>query len=205
MEPTIAYESTPSAVGSSAGVSRANVGFVVGSQPKFADETADLLRRRLLAVTLALTVILSLALTGSLVQGIFLLLWLRLLILAVLAACLVALRSRRPYSLRQLRGIELVVFGAVVIQVSSMLVTRLAGYADANDVTSVVGIKNLFLGAWCLIVLMYGIFVPNTWKRGAIVIVSIAIAPYVVLALQHWLAPDVAIRFRLWRDAIRSE
>jgi hypothetical protein len=42
------------------------------------------------------------------------------LILAVLTACLVGLRSRRPFSLLQLRGIELVVFGAVVTQVSLM-------------------------------------------------------------------------------------
>ena len=197
MDPTTAYESTPSAVGSSADVSRANVGFVVGGQPKFADETADLLRRRLAAVTLALTIMLSLAFIGSIVQGIMQLLWFRVVILAVLVGCLAGLCSRRPFTLFQLRGFELVVFGVVVIQVSVMLANRLAGYAEANDAASVIGVKYLFMGAWCLIVLIYGIFVPNTWKRGAAVMVSIAIVPYAVLRLLGWMLRNL-LRWSRW-------
>ena len=192
MEPTIVYDSVSSDVGTSADVSRANVEFAVGDKPKFADETAGLLRRRLTAVTLALAIILSLAFIGNLIQGIISMMWFRALTLVVLGACLVGLRSQRLFSLSQLRRIELVVFGFVVAQVSLMLSARLVEYASQNDLTSVVGIKNLFLAAWCLIVMIYGIFVPNTWKRGAIVMVSIAVIPYLVLALQSWWAPSVA-------------
>ena len=49
----------------SADVSRAAVGFVAGSRPKFSGETADLLRSRLTAVSLALIVILLAALLGG--------------------------------------------------------------------------------------------------------------------------------------------
>ena len=87
MEPTIQQQSSASVGGNSADVSQANVGLVAGDRPKFADETADLLRRRLTAVTLALVVILSVVLVGSLVKGIGEFLWFRVLTLMVLTAC----------------------------------------------------------------------------------------------------------------------
>jgi serine/threonine-protein kinase len=43
-----------------------------------------------------------------------------------------------------------------------------------------------------LLILIYGIFMPNTWKRGAVVMVPVAFVPYAILALQNWLSPDVA-------------
>jgi serine/threonine-protein kinase len=191
-EPTIVSHSAMSAAGASADVSRADVGFVVGSRPKFADETADLLRRRLTAATLVLGVALTAAFLGSLFIGVTALWWLRLVNLVVLGLCFAGLRSHRPLSLFQLRIVELVVFGLVAGQVSLILAMRIAGFANANDVTSLIGVKYLFLGAWCLLILIYGIFMPNTWKRGAAVMVPVALLPYILLALQSWWSPDVA-------------
>jgi serine/threonine-protein kinase len=192
LEPTIVSKSVSSATGASADVSRADVGFVVGSRPKFADETADLLRRRLTAATLALGAALAAALLGSLIIGASSLWWLRVVILVFLGSCFLGLRSQRSFSLSQLRVIELVVFGLVVAQLSLMLMTRIGGFAADKDITSGVAIKYLFLGAWCLLILIYGIFMPNTWKRGAAVMVPVAFVPYAILALQSWLSPEVA-------------
>ena len=192
MEPTIVHSSAASAVGSSADVSQANVGFVVGGRPKFADETGDLLRRRLTAVTLALVVILSVVLVASLVKGIGALIWFRVLTLAILGTCLAFLRSGGTLPLAHLRKIELVVFGTVVLQVSLMFVARINEFTGENDVTSVVAIKYVFWNAWCLVILIYGIFMPNTWKRGAAVMISIACLPFVILAIQSWWSPEVA-------------
>lgn len=77
-----------SKLSSSADVSRPNIGFVIGGQPKFADETVALLCRRLTAVTLAMTVILSAAFVGNLIQGTSNLLWFRIATLVVLCLCL---------------------------------------------------------------------------------------------------------------------
>ena len=195
MEPTIVYDSaadssTPG--NDSLDVSKAHVGFVAGDRPKFANETATLLRNRLAAAALALAVILAAAFVGNLVSGVASLWWLRALILCVLIACYLALRSGRSLSLLQLRFVELLVFGLVVLQVSMMLTTRIAGFAAANDSTSAVAVQYLFLGAWSLLILVYGIFMPNTWKRGAAVMLPIAIVPYAVLAFQRWWVPVVA-------------
>jgi tRNA A-37 threonylcarbamoyl transferase component Bud32 len=194
IDPTIAYDSVAGQVSqkSSLDVSRANVDFVVGSRPKFADETAGLLRMRLTAVTLALVVILAVAFVGNLVQGNHAALGFRALALVVLGACLLGLRSGRDFSLSQLRLLELVVFGFVVAQVSLTFSVRIAGYAAENDAASVIAIKYLYWAVWCLLIFIYGIFMPNTWKRGALVMVSIAAMPYLILAFQSWWSPDVA-------------
>ncbi len=188
----MAQDSSASAAGASAEVSQANVGFVVGSRPKFADETAELLRRRLTAVTLALVVILLAAFVGNLIQRTNAALWFRIFTLIVLSACLARLRSRYVFSLFQLRLVEIVVFGFVAAQVSLMFSTRVAGYAAEHDVTSLIAVKYVFWSAWCVLILIYGIFMPNTWKRGAAVMVPFAFMPFLILAVQSWWSPDVA-------------
>lgn len=175
----------------SADVSRADVGFIAGSRPKFSGETADLLRSRLTAVTLALIVILTAALIGGLAQNIVNKLLFRGVILFALTVCFVSLKSKRPFSLFQLRFFELIVFGIVVLQVSTMLVSRINEYAINDDVTSVIALKYLFWGAWCILILIYGIFMPNTWKRGAAVMIPLSIMPFIILGVQSWWSPKV--------------
>ena len=186
---------SPESIGSldsSADVSQANVGFIAGSRPKFSSETAELLRKRLTAVTLALVVILLAALLGGLAQQIENQLWFRVVILFSLITCFVSLRSKHQFSLFQLRLFELFVFGIVVLQVSTMLVSRINEYAINNDVTSVIAIKYLFWSAWCILILIYGIFMPNTWKRGAAVMIPFSLLPFIILAVQSWWSPLVA-------------
>ncbi|MEK6249914.1 MAG: protein kinase, partial [Planctomycetales bacterium] len=191
----IVHESATGSTGAgdeSLGVSKANVGFIAGDRPRFADETAGLLRRRLSAAALAMVVILAAAFVGNLVMGIALLWWLRTAVLIVLVACFLAIRSAHSFTLRQLRIVELVVFGLVIIQVEWMFAFRLARYAAEGDATSVVGVYFLFLGAWCLLILVYSIFMPNSWKRGAVVMLPVSLIPYIVLAVQCWISPEIA-------------
>ncbi len=194
MEPTIAHHSTSSSHpdDGSIDVSKANVGFVAGDRPKFADETTKLLRSRLAAAAVVLLVVFAAAFVGSLVSGIVTLLWLRAVILGILLACLLTLRSSRHLSLAHLRTMEVVVFGLVLGQVSLMIAARIAGFAARDDATSVVALQYLYLGAWCLLLLIYGIFVPNTWKRAAAVMLPVSLLPYVVMAIQRWSLPELA-------------
>jgi len=195
IEPTIIYNSVAGssvAGNDSVDVSKANIGFIAGDRPKFADETANILRSRLTAAALALAVILAAAFVGNFVSGITSLWWLRAFVLCVLIVCFLVLRSARPLSLSQLRIVELVVFGLVVIQVSLMLAARIAQFAAERDATSVVAVQYLFLGAWCLLILVYGIFMPNTWKRGAAVMLPVSVLPYIALAVQRWWSPELA-------------
>lgn len=92
------------------------------------------------AASLAIVVVLAAAFVGSLINGIVSLWWLRALALCLLLGCFLFLRSGRQLSLRQLRIVELAVFGVVILQVSLMLSTRIAGFAAEQDATAVVAV-----------------------------------------------------------------
>lgn len=136
--------------------------------------------------------VLGAAFIGNLVTGITTLWWLRGLILLIAVGSAIVLRIRPSVSLSQLRLLELVVFGSVVVQLSVMLMTRLAEFASLNDATSVASVRQQFLMAWCILIFIYGTLMPNTWQRGAAIMVPAAILPYVLIALQRWFSPEVA-------------
>lgn len=195
IQPTLISDSSVSAASSSPGspdVSQGRVGFVVGDRPHFTDETAALLRNRLTAAALVIVIVLAVAFVGNLLEGVASLWWLRGMILVITLGCLLLLRSRGALSLSQLRVIELVLFGSVVVQMSLMLATRMAEYAGRNDATSVASVRHQFLAAWCVVIFVYGIFMPNTWRRGAAVTISIALVPYAVLAAERSFLPGLA-------------
>jgi serine/threonine-protein kinase len=193
-QPTIVHEAAPvqpERNEPSKAVSQAHVGFVVGSGPRFADETADLLRARLTAAAWVLSIVLALAFAGNLFVGAPLP-WLRAAILLAPVGSLALLRSHRSLKLRQLRAVEAIMFGAVIAQLSLMMMTQIARFAAAEDAASAIASEQTFLAAWCVLVLTYGIFVPNTWRRGAAVMIPAACLPYLLVGIQRWLSPEVA-------------
>lgn len=193
MQPTVIYDSSASTPEpNQIDVSRANVGFVAGDRPYFSEETAALLRSRLSAAALVIAIVLAAAFIGNLVTGTTTLWWLRALILLVTAGSAVLLRYRPSLSLLQLRTLELIVFGSVVIQLSLMLLILLAECAAENDAVSFASVRQQFFMAWCILIFVYGTLMPNAWKRGAAVMIPAAILPYVLVILQSWFSPAVA-------------
>ena len=193
LQPTVIYDSSASVPGqNSLDVSRANVGFVAGDRPHFSEETAVLVRSRLSAAALVIAVVLGAAFIGNLVSGITNLWWFRGLILLIIVGSAFRLRYHPSLSLSQLRVLELIVFGSVVVQLSLMLLTRLAEFAEKNDAASVASIRQQFLMAWCVLIFIYGTLMPNIWKRGAAIMLPVAILPYLLIALQRWLSPEAA-------------
>lgn len=194
MQPTVIYDSSASVSrNNSLDVSKANVGFVAGDRPHFSEETAALLHRRLTAASLVMAVVLSAAFIGNLASGIVTLWWVRGLILLIIVGSLIVLRSRPLLSLSQLRGLELIVFGSVVVQLSMMLLTRLAELAAKNDATSLVSVQQTFLMAWCVLIFIYGTPMPNTWRRAAAILISVSLLPYLLIALQGWAIPEIGV------------
>jgi serine/threonine-protein kinase len=194
LQPTIVYEAAPAAeapAARSSDVSQAHIGLLKGTAPHFADETAGLLRARLTAAAWVLAVVLAAVFVGNWVNGAPLI-WLRVAILVVLFGSVALLRSSRPLNLTHLRVIEGLIFGAVVVQASLMMLTRIAHYAALGDAVSAVAVEQAYVAAWCVIVLTYGIFLPNTWRRGAAVMLPVACLPYVLIALQKAFSSEVA-------------
>jgi serine/threonine-protein kinase len=184
-EPTIDYVSpapdeslrpaptpTPSASGQGGPSPRVEV--VAGSGVHLSDETRSLLGVRLRAVALAM----SCAFGAFLIRD----LWLaghyldplvrsfHVVVVAAFLASFAALSLRRPIPLRRLRALELVLFGMTIaffITIHYRLV--LLRVADGNRVMLMATVKNTVLFVFAMIVL-YGMFIPNTWRRAAAVV-----------------------------------
>ena len=84
-----------------------------------------------------------------------------------------------------LRGAEWIVFGLpglffVAFQYFSALDCCQKGYFDIDA------------GAWLVLIFTYALFIPNTFRRAALVIGSMALVPVLLLYAMYWANPQVA-------------
>ncbi len=148
--------------------------------PHLTDETSQLLRQRLRTVVLILAVALTVAFVRSLVSGEFLLVWLRIAILAIMFGCCGLLFSRLVMELKQLRVVELIVLLAIGTKLVLVESTAMVHFAALDDAVSTVSAGIFNHVGWSLVILIYGIFMPNSWKRAAAILVPAACIPFVV-------------------------
>jgi len=190
-ERTVDSQSPPS-LQRTADSTRPRMGFVEGTRPQFAHETAGLLRSRLQAASLILSIVLSLGFVSNLFAEYAPLIGLRAIILAAFIGGFVTLRSPRAFSLLQLRCFEAGLFGAIVVQLLLMMGARLVDYARVEDAVSLVAAQHIYLATWAMLILVYSIFVPNRWQRALAVLLPTACLPYVLTLWLRWQVPGVA-------------
>ncbi|HEV3344589.1 MAG TPA: serine/threonine-protein kinase [Pirellulales bacterium] len=188
LEATVIYQGVESANGDadSSSLARGPVGLVEGTSPDFADETALLLRARLKAISLVHAVAFGAAFAGNLFVPGAPLVGLRAAILAVIVAAFLLLSSKLNLTLRKLRFVDLTLLFAIVLQLSFMLIARVSHYAALGEEASAASARQIFFCAWSLFIMTYGAFVPNTWRRAALLLVPLACLPYLlVYVLRH--------------------
>ena len=197
LQATIDYSPLGEASASAAGadppdVSRAKVGFIEGSRPLLSDETAVLLRQRLKAVALVLSITLAVAFVSSffILKTPFMIL--RGGIVVVLIGIYLLLRSSRPMPLRRLQLVELLVFGGVAVQAVLVLTNRTMRFAESQDVASTITGRNVTFLVWSVLILLYGMFMPNTWKRAALILLPAACIPFATNFFMRWKSPQAA-------------
>jgi serine/threonine-protein kinase len=181
LQPTIIYEpaAEPSKASSSE-VSQSPVGLVAGTAPRFSDETAALIRRRLKAASLLLAILLSGALVRNmLVFGLIAAVDLQAVCLLSLFAVYFVLRSGRTLSLMQLRLIELLVFGEFFLAVEGAEWFELQRSVGDGDFKIAVVIR--FFAMFSMLILAYGMLMPNTWQRAAAILFPVACIPFAVI------------------------
>lgn len=117
--------------------------------------------------------------------------------LGVILVTLVAARRlcpRYPHTLNALRAWELVVFGAPALFFVWME-WKMGSYMLAlgnefawHDFLAEVTIP------WVTLIFLYGMYIPNTWRRAAAMVSAMAILPIIVVALSLLSSPD-AVRY----------
>jgi len=144
---------------------------VAGSGPHLTKETQALLRLRLRAAAFILLIGFGVflirhiagVLTGEPLSTV--LLGFHVLVVLVLAFSTVPLCRHCAVSVKKLRISELVIFGFPAA--FFLLLQHRATLEDAGR-----GVVPPPLPFWLLLIFTYGMFIPNTWRRAALVILS---------------------------------
>jgi serine/threonine-protein kinase len=166
-------------------------GIVDGGGPHLTAETQGLLRSRLRAAAFILLVGFAVFLVRHVV-GLFAgepldpwLLSFHILVVLVLGVGSLPLCRRHAVSLRGLRFAELIIFG-----LPAAFFLQLQHRVTLSDAAR--GFMPPPMSFWLLLIFTYGMFIPNTWRRSALVATAMALAP-VLLTLGMSLAyADVA-------------
>jgi serine/threonine-protein kinase len=176
------------------------VALVTGSGPVATSLLAALLRHRLLGLSSLFAGLLGIVaaiilggallgaqafLSGMLVYGVVM-----LVACAAIALLAVSLRKRIDWTLGQLRVIELLLFGSLAMCLllrSCYLLWRTDTLPHAVDLTGqnqpalayrlVTSLNHDVYMPWALLIVSYGIFIPNRWQRCALVVGIMTLAP----------------------------
>ena len=165
------------------GTSQAKAEVVAGSRPHIESETQSLLRVRLQAAAIVLSVAVGL----FFVRGFFLpqapLRWLQGVVAVALGSCVLLLRSEASLTMKQLRSLELGIFGLITGYLAMYQYAYVQIKAEAgNDAFALAAIKSNVMYVFGVIML-YGTFIPNTWKRTLAVVLPMALVPALMMAL----------------------
>jgi eukaryotic-like serine/threonine-protein kinase len=182
---------SPEGAEARAKVSRPRREIVAGSGPHLTDETRVLLRSRLRAAA-------SMLLLGF---GVFLvrhvvgvlsgepldpaLLGLHVLVVLVLGFSALPLWRHCALSLRKLRLAELVIFGLPAVFFLALQHRATLSEAARNYLPPP-------MPFWLLLIFTYTMFIPNTWRRAALVIGAMALAPDLLVLGMVLAYPEVA-------------
>jgi eukaryotic-like serine/threonine-protein kinase len=166
---------------------------VAGSGPRLTNETQALLQVRLRAATLLLLIGFGIFLVRHVVGELWgeplfpVLLGFHVLVVLVLSLSAALLWRQRDMSLEKLRISELVIFGF-----PAAFFLMLQHRATMDDATRV--FLPPPLPFWLLLIFTYGMFIPNTWQRAALVIGVMAVAPALLITGTMLAYPQIADR-----------
>lgn len=175
-------------------VERIKVALLAGSDLHPTTEVQVLLRRRLRVLSLIWLVVLTLSVigisvrTGPIPENLSLALAPFMTMLIPAAACAGLLWSGKRLSLVRLRLIELIEFGVLTAgfgwQQYQFLRAWLPIFA-AQGITEMDVLGTFCAHIWSVIIVTYGMFIPNTWRRSTAVVGLMVLTPmtiYVVIA-----------------------
>jgi len=167
---------------------------IEGGSTELADETRNLLQRRLRAASLMLAFGFGIFLLRDLYfpRDLQNLIYLHGLVFLLLVVNVLALSGRWTPSMRQLRLLELATFGCVAafFVASQSLGLQARVRQDLLTGADVRVIFKVSIIGTLILMFTYGIFIPNNWRRASLVIVPMALAPLAAPLLMGLTSPS---------------
>ncbi len=160
------------------------VEFIQGTGPRLTDETQALLRVRIRAAGL----ILSVAVGIFFVHGLIFteatpLRIMHLFLLLLLGGSTAFVHKSRSLSLKQLRILELGMIGSVTVYLGTVQYLAFAQRAAGSSLPVMTLAGGNAILPFVGLMLIYGMFIPNDWRRASRVIIPIAAVPVLVQSL----------------------
>ena len=88
--------------------------------------------------------------------------------------------------MRGLRFFELAVFGATVVALHLGTWGLLLHFAQSGNAVFTIAWKRQFLAGYSVLLLTYGMFIPNSWKRAATILLPATCLPYLLFLALRW-------------------
>jgi serine/threonine-protein kinase len=185
------------------------IGIQQGTGPQLAEIIARILQKRLRAFVLFFTVVMGLGLCSSFIlpfPDLFVFHTpfplLRLAVLGGLVTAYFFLRKKSKLPLGALRWLEIAVLIAIGLTLLLASSQRILRFAEIGDVASTSFGRAMILTIWSVLILLYGMFIPNSWRRAAMVLLPFAAIPYLNVLYLRWVSPEAAAIFDLNRFVV---
>jgi serine/threonine-protein kinase len=175
------------------------VELIAGRPQSLASATTPLLHARLRAVTVLLLVVSGMMLVWALVnQGadafatIHIYRNVGVVRLVILGAILAILSRRQTYSQAYLRAVEYSLFGVLTLLWIYSRYESILASANAADFDELLLDGRTSMIGLFLLIIVHGIFIPHRWQETASVVLTMALAPALVLVLYEARHPELA-------------
>jgi serine/threonine-protein kinase len=174
------------------------VAVVAGTGSRATSELATILLRRLRFLSVLFAGLLGIVTLIVLVSyrdqaSSFLFLALRTPAFAITALLVIVLWRRKTWTIMQLRLMELLLFGTLIVYFlirSFFLLWGQGIFLHAVELVAqqrnvlaqkvAVGVNYEVYAPWILLIIAYGIFIPNRWPRCALVVAFMSLSPFVL-------------------------
>ena len=155
---------------------RAKVAIVTGKAESLSSQERQTLRKRLLAGTIVVLFGFGIYLVRSYfddrpLQG------LHTLVVISLGAVIAVLVSSAELTTRHLRWLELATFGIPVLFFVPYHYLCVMQQFEAQDAVGIVSIYQNVVTYWFALLVIYGLFIPNNWKRAAVAVIPMVVFP----------------------------
>ena len=159
-------------------------GLVGAATQELIAQNRSILRTRLLAISVVSLLGHSLFFVRSLLLE-YSFIWVQITPLIILGVGILLLRSQFDVSHMQLRWLELVIFGTSVAYLAWVHYLAVVMLAERGDVVITSVAIDQIPQSFFLLMVLYGMFIPNTWQRALAVISPMAVTP-LLLSLYLW-------------------
>lgn len=154
----------------------------------------QLLRRRLVLVAGVMTVMVTLSMLRLVTYHHAVIGYgARAIVMAVTAGCWILLWQRPALSLKQLRWIEAAIIASTGILAVVIYARLIMEATQRGDAVTLISVHNWNYFTWTVIIMIYGVLMPNTWTRAAAILLPLAIVPTVLMVTVEWFQPAATI------------